>query len=70
MRRLRAGGSRGLTHSGGRGSPSGPTMGLCRWRGWTRCGRRQGNLPDGSNGSAQYPEERSSDQKERRGGAP
>ena len=59
-------------HSGGRGSPSDPNTGVCRYCAAGR-GAGEGRETWRMNplrGIAQYPEERSFGQKERRGGAP
>jgi hypothetical protein len=65
MRRLRAGGRRSLTHSGGLGSPSGPTTGVCHSC-WLDVALVNGGKPSGSAecGALRLcPEERSRGQK-------
>jgi hypothetical protein len=65
MRRLRAGGRRSLTHSGGLGSPSDPTTGVCHSC-WLDVALVNGGKPSGSAecGALRLcPEERSRGQK-------
>jgi hypothetical protein len=65
MWRLRAGGRRFLTHSGGLGSPSGPTTGVCHSC-WLDVALVNGGKPSGSadcGGLRRCPEERSRGQK-------